>query len=58
MQGLKSVKRLEILEKGIKISIVDARSAKPLDEKLILELAANHELILTIEEGSIEVLIM
>tara|TARA_B100000579_G_C22627002_1_gene754681 strand:- start:357 stop:908 length:552 start_codon:yes stop_codon:yes gene_type:complete len=47
-------KAREILEKkGIKISIVDARFAKPLDEKLILELAANHELILTIEEGSI-----
>ena len=47
-------KAREILEKkGIKISIVDARFAKPLDEKLILEVASNHELILTIEEGSI-----
>ena len=47
-------KAKEILEKkGIKISIIDARFAKPLDEKLILEVASNHELILTIEEGSI-----
>ena len=47
-------KAREILEKkGINISIIDARFAKPLDEKLILELASNHELILTIEEGSI-----
>ena len=47
-------KAREILEKkGIKISIIDARFAKPLDEKLILEVASNHELILTIEEGSI-----
>ncbi len=40
-------------KKGISISIVDARFAKPLDEKLLMEIAANHELILTIEEGSI-----
>ena len=47
-------KAKEILDKkGIKISIIDARFAKPLDEKLILEIASNHELILTIEEGSI-----
>jgi len=40
-------------KKGINISIADARFAKPLDEKLIWELATNHEAIITIEEGSI-----
>tara|TARA_B100000700_G_scaffold243948_1_gene271977 strand:+ start:867 stop:2783 length:1917 start_codon:yes stop_codon:yes gene_type:complete len=40
-------------KKGITVSIFDARFAKPLDEKLIIELASNHEAILTIEEGSI-----
>ena len=40
-------------KKGINCSIVDARFAKPLDEKLIIELASNHEVIITIEEGSI-----
>ena len=35
------------------LSIFDARFAKPLDEKLILELASNHDGIITIEEGSI-----
>ena len=40
-------------KKGIKPSILDARFAKPLDEKLIIELASNHEAILTIEEGSV-----
>ena len=35
------------------ISIFDARFAKPLDEKFIIELASNHEAIITIEEGSI-----
>ena len=44
----------EILsKKGIEISIIDARFAKPLDEKLIMEMATNHELLVTIEEGSI-----
>ena len=40
-------------KKGINITIVDARFAKPLDENLIWQLATNHESILTIEEGSI-----
>ncbi len=47
-------KASEILKKkGITISVFDARFAKPLDEKLIVELASNHEAIITIEEGSI-----
>ena len=40
-------------KKGINITIIDARFSKPLDEKLIMEVATNHELIITIEEGSI-----
>ena len=39
--------------KGIEPTIVDARFAKPLDEKLIISLVENHEAIITIEEGSI-----
>ena len=39
--------------KGISITIVDARFAKPLDQDLILRCAREHEMILTIEEGSI-----
>ncbi len=47
-------KASEVLKKkGISLSIFDARFAKPLDEKLILELASNHDAIITIEEGSI-----
>ena len=44
---------INLKKKGINISIVDARFAKPLDEKLIWQLATNHEAIITIEEGSI-----
>ncbi len=39
--------------KGISPTIADARFAKPLDRDLILELAANHEVLITIEEGAI-----
>jgi len=40
-------------KKGVNATIVDARFAKPLDENLIWQLATNHEVIITIEEGSI-----
>jgi 1-deoxy-D-xylulose-5-phosphate synthase len=43
----------QLLKKGISCTIVDARFAKPLDEKLIMEVATNHEVLITIEEGSI-----
>jgi len=43
----------KLLKKGIDCTIVDARFAKPLDEKLIMEVASNHEVFITIEEGSI-----
>ena len=40
-------------KKGINITVVDARFAKPLDKNLIWQLATNHEALITIEEGSI-----
>ena len=39
--------------KGIDCTIIDARFAKPLDTKLIMEVATNHEVLITIEEGSV-----
>ena len=43
----------KLLKKGIDCTIIDARFSKPLDEKLIMEAASNHEVFITIEEGSI-----
>jgi 1-deoxy-D-xylulose-5-phosphate synthase len=43
----------KLSKKGIDCTIIDARFAKPLDEKLIMEIATNHEVLITIEEGSI-----
>ena len=40
-------------KKGINITLVDARFAKPLDENLIWQIATDHEVLITIEEGSI-----
>ena len=40
-------------KKGVDITIIDARFAKPLDENIIWQLATTHEAIITIEEGSI-----
>ncbi|WP_299422775.1 1-deoxy-D-xylulose-5-phosphate synthase [uncultured Shimia sp.] len=39
--------------RGITPTIADARFAKPLDRDMILDLAANHEALITIEEGAV-----
>jgi 1-deoxy-D-xylulose-5-phosphate synthase len=39
--------------KGLTPTIADARFAKPLDREMILALAAEHEALITIEEGAI-----
>ena len=48
------MKACEALEaKGIKPTIADARFAKPLDRDLILKLAAEHDALITVEEGAV-----
>ena len=42
-----------LVARGITATIADARFAKPLDRDLILDLAADHEALITIEEGAI-----
>ena len=42
-----------LLKKGINPTIIDARFAKPLDQNLIWQLATDHEILISIEEGSI-----
>ena len=48
---LKAATKLD--SKGIFTTVADARFAKPLDTELIIELSLNHEVVITIEEGSI-----
>ena len=45
--------RESLMKKGINITVIDARFAKPLDEKLIWQIANDHEILISIEEGSI-----
>lgn len=40
-------------ERGIKATVADARFCKPLDTALIRQLAADHKVMITVEEGSI-----
>lgn len=38
---------------GLSTTVADARFAKPFDEALVRQLAGHHELVVTVEEGSI-----
>ncbi|HEX2703280.1 MAG TPA: 1-deoxy-D-xylulose-5-phosphate synthase [Solirubrobacteraceae bacterium] len=48
----KALDAAELLaEEGIEATVADARFAKPIDSALVLQLAAEHELLVTVEEG-------
>ncbi len=48
---LKAAEELEAA--GLSTTVADARFAKPLDEELVRRLARDHDVLLTVEEGSI-----
>ena len=43
----------ELAALGLSTTVADARFAKPLDVDLVLELAREHEVLVTVEEGAI-----
>jgi 1-deoxy-D-xylulose-5-phosphate synthase len=43
----------ELAAQGLSATVADARFAKPLDTKLVERLAREHEVLITIEEGSV-----
>jgi 1-deoxy-D-xylulose-5-phosphate synthase len=43
----------DLFARGLSTTVADARFAKPLDRELVLRLAATHEVLITIEEGSV-----
>jgi 1-deoxy-D-xylulose-5-phosphate synthase len=48
----KALAAAELLaERGISVTVADARFAKPIDAGLAAQLAAEHELLVTVEEG-------
>jgi 1-deoxy-D-xylulose-5-phosphate synthase len=49
-----SLKAAETLAaRGVSTTVADARFAKPLDQEMILRLAREHEVLITVEEGAI-----
>jgi len=42
----------ELTAQGVSVTVADARFAKPLDEDMLLRLAASHDALITLEEGS------
>ena len=43
----------ELAVKGFSATVADARFMKPLDEDLVTQLASSHDVLVTVEEGSI-----
>lgn len=43
----------DLAARGLPTTVADARFMKPLDEELVRQLARHHEVLITIEEGSI-----
>jgi len=43
----------ELAARGLSTTVADARFCKPLDEALVRRLAAEHEVLITIEEGAV-----
>ncbi|MBN8531231.1 MAG: 1-deoxy-D-xylulose-5-phosphate synthase [Alphaproteobacteria bacterium] len=50
-EALKAAEELE--QRGISTTVADARFCKPLDAELVSRLAREHEVLITVEEGSI-----
>jgi 1-deoxy-D-xylulose-5-phosphate synthase len=40
-----------LLERGVAVTVADARFAKPIDAGLMVQLASEHDLLVTVEEG-------
>jgi 1-deoxy-D-xylulose-5-phosphate synthase len=50
-----SLKAADLLERhGVEATVVDARFAKPLDGELLTQLATDHELLVTVEDGVLQ----
>jgi len=52
-ESLKAANELEALDPALGVTVADARFMKPLDTVLIKKLAADHAVLVTVEEGSI-----
>jgi 1-deoxy-D-xylulose-5-phosphate synthase len=51
--AVEAARAIEDANPGVGVTVADARWMKPLDTKLIKDLAESHEVMVTVEEGSI-----
>jgi 1-deoxy-D-xylulose-5-phosphate synthase len=51
-KGLEAARLLD--ERGLDVTVADARFAKPIDAALMAQLAGEHELLVTVEEGVLQ----
>lgn len=51
LESVKAARKLD--ERGVPVTVADARFMKPLDRDLITSLVEDHEIVISIEEGSI-----
>ena len=51
--AVEAARRLEAGDESVGVTVADARWMKPLDTELVSELAAEHDVLITVEEGSI-----
>ena len=52
-RAMEEYDRAQCAARGLSTTVADARFAKPLDEELVRRLALEHEVLLTVEDGSI-----
>jgi 1-deoxy-D-xylulose-5-phosphate synthase len=50
-KGLEAAESLA--DRGLEVTVADARFAKPLDAPLLAQLAGEHQLLVTVEEGAL-----
>lgn len=53
MEAMQAAEELEEEHEGVAVTVADARWAKPIDTDLLRELAKDHSVLVTVEEGSI-----
>jgi len=51
--AVEAARRLEAADEGLGVTVADARWMKPLDTALVSQLAEEHDVLITVEEGSI-----
>jgi len=51
--AVEAARRLEAADEAVGVTVADARWMKPLDTELVSQLAAEHDVLITVEEGSI-----